>query len=334
LLLTVGACGSATATGTVPAGLETTSVTSNPGSQAISSSPTSTAGLPETVTASDIAITLNSVEATDGSTKFDLTIHLPTDIAQSAEPFVLGPIFATDVEVEGVSARTNDPRTSGPGHAPGQVNEPISLTYGPVTDPAKPLTLTLVRLRLSKTPTNPTTIQGPWVFQIAPQRDVAPSPSLQAPPAVSTLPTPRADGEIVLSFSQAQELASFTLVKPAWVPPYLTYRGVVVPEWNGAEPPGSLVEHIMFVFDPPNIYAQLSESSTYVPTAILGASTPTTKTIAGHSITRTDVTALNGTPMEYYRWQDQGTTFELTANITDPVTVDDLEHIIASMFDQ
>jgi hypothetical protein len=56
------------------------------------------------------------------------------------------------------------------------------------------------------------------------------------------------------------------------------------------------------------------------------------KTINGHPVTQT--TQRDGTvSLAYFFWQDQGTSFELTAELADPLTEQDVERVIASMLD-
>jgi hypothetical protein len=164
----------------------------------------------------------------------------------------------------------------------------------------------------------------------APQR-AQPSPT---PPFA--LPTPDADGQIVLTFEQARQITPFFVATPQWVPDYLTDQGVIVPEWQGAEPPGSLVQEIMLTYLNPEqrISVQITEEGEHVPRAFANAATPTTLTIAGQSVTRTDIVSGSETPIRDYLWQEHGTTFELTGTITDPLTEQDLEHMIASMIEQ
>ncbi|HEX7102557.1 MAG TPA: hypothetical protein VF201_07940 [Nitrolancea sp.] len=160
---------------------------------------------------------------------------------------------------------------------------------------------------------------------------VQPSPT---PPFA--LPTPDAGGQIVLTLDQARQIAPFFVTKPQWVPDYLTDQGIIVPEWQGAESAGSLVQEIMLTYlnAKQQISVQITEEGEHVPRAFASASTPTTMTIGGQSVTRTDIVAASGTPIRDYLWQEQGTTFELTGTVTDPLTEQDLEHMIASMIEQ
>ncbi len=168
------------------------------------------------------------------------------------------------------------------------------------------------------------------------------SPSTATRQAVTTptpstaLPTPNADGQTVLTFKQAQQLAPFYVTQPRWVPSVLVDEGIEVPQWQGAEPPGSPIQEIMLSYrgkDPGQmINVQITEELEHVPRGYSNASTPVAITIAGHSVTRTDIVAISGTLIKDYLWQQQGTTFELTGTIAGPLTEQDLEHMIASMF--
>ena len=172
---------------------------------------------------------------------------------------------------------------------------------------------------------------------------IAPSGATPQPSPTPTLPlalpTPDKYGQIILAFAQVQRLATFYVARSQWVPPYLADQGVMVPQWQGAEPPGSPFERIILAYGSSNpsqhYMVQISESSVGVHSSFGSqASTPTTVTIAGHRVTRTDITARSGAQVKKvadYLWQDQGTTFELAGDLSGPVTEQDLEHMVASM---
>ena len=57
-----------------------------------------------------------------------------------------------------------------------------------------------------------------------------------------------------------------------------------------------------------------------------------TLNLAGHDVSRTSTD--NSDDVVIFRWEDQGTTFLVRAKTATPVTVQDVEHMIASMLEQ
>ncbi|HET9016961.1 MAG TPA: hypothetical protein VFN57_15270 [Thermomicrobiaceae bacterium] len=158
----------------------------------------------------------------------------------------------------------------------------------------------------------------------------SPAPSPAATPAQ---PTPDALGSYAaLTFRQARLLAPFHLARPAWLPPYLVDRGIQV---QGP---------------PPGVHGPIQFATLYYGAAVTrqrdglqiiehpGANggspppgaTPSTLTIAGHSVTGAAWTT-NGVPILSLSWTDRGTSFTVLATMSAPLTEADVEHVIASM---
>ncbi len=174
--------------------------------------------------------------------------------------------------------------------------------------------------------------------------------------ANSALPTPDASGNILLStIDQAQQLAPFHVVQPTWVPSYLHDESIVAsvpnsteaqsstPATSTTQPTGAVQVVSLNFMGPwpksPAVTINELQQGTPLgpaggPSSGLGV-TSTTITIAGHPVTHSNWSITSaGPPSGYntkYVWTDQGTTFQLMALITDPVTEQDVERMIASM---
>ncbi len=172
----------------------------------------------------------------------------------------------------------------------------------------------------------------------APSGAVTPTRQAQASPSTSAaIPTPNANGVIVLTFPQAEQISPFYVAQPQWVPSYLQFDAVTV---GGANPPGTALtpDHIHFFtldYQPADGSHQyslqiLEHGGTF--TTSYGPGTPSTVTIAEHSVDR--FVSSTTIPLTYFTWQDQGTTFQITAQVAGPLTEQDVERMIASMLDQ
>lgn len=185
----------------------------------------------------------------------------------------------------------------------------------------------------------------------------------------SAAPSPDAAGQYSgLTFGQAQQLASFHLAQPAWLPPCLSVSGITAsipnltevqpnPPLAGSMPTPSVpatpvtgpVRVVRVSFSLPNSTMDASGTFTVVinelkqgiPLGLVeGQDTPDSTTtrlmIAGHSVTRKSwaVTAVypQSGPNAVYVWTNQGTAFQFAVSIMDwPVTELNVEHMIASM---
>ena len=173
------------------------------------------------------------------------------------------------------------------------------------------------------------------------------------------VPTPDASGQYHnLSFAQAQQIAPFHLVQPAWVPSYLHDESITASVTNSTEaqsstpaastaPPTGTVQVVSVNFmgpwpkSPAVTINELQQDTPLGPSggpnSGLGV-TSTTITIAGHPVMRSNWSITSAGPPSgsntKYVWTDQGTTFQLMALITEPVNEQDVEHMIASMVQQ
>jgi hypothetical protein len=175
------------------------------------------------------------------------------------------------------------------------------------------------------------------------------------------LPTPDASGQYNnLTFAQAQQFAQFPLVQPTWVPSYLHDERISASVPNRTEvlittptadatPPTGAVQVVSVIirgpsFEPPEPPAvtinELKQGTSLGPPWGPGpgsgpTTTTTTITIAGHPVTDTGwpivAVAPSPGPNNSFVWTDQGTTFQLLALVTGPLSVQDVEHMIASM---
>jgi hypothetical protein len=179
-----------------------------PTSQATPGTPTTASGLPETVTASGISVTLDLVDTTHSATRFNFSLRVPDDAVAQQFGNVLGPPPAKGITIDGMPVGPNDPFEDTADHGPGQPTMTFSLTYHSAFPANQAVTLTIPRLWM---PTQQ--VSGPWTFQISPEM-VAAQP----------LPTPASDVDrfIGVSVAEAQRLVAFPIVEPNPLPDVLT----------------------------------------------------------------------------------------------------------------
>ncbi len=162
------------------------------------------------------------------------------------------------------------------------------------------------------------------------------------------VPTPDASGQYHnLSFAQAQQIAPFHLVQPAWVPSYLVSNGIdarvrrtlETPNGTPAIQPASpeAIDSVSFAFGP-----RVRDNGAVVmiqetPDSVSFGSPPqdavmSTLMLVGQTITKFEYDS--NLPIAGYQWRDQGTGFELKAYLDGQLTEQDVEHMIASMLEQ
>jgi hypothetical protein len=187
------------------------------------------------------------------------------------------------------------------------------------------------------------TIPGPQVTEavfeqmvtsmIAPASTPA-TPQAQAP--VLAMPTPNDSGQIVVTFEQAKQLVSFHLAEPQWLPSYLVAQGI---RMESSAPPGTVpspeqIHNVFLGYGPPDRSQHYSlQILEHGGTFTVQLPNTTVMTIAGHLVTRSATTTDSGS-LVYFLWQEQGTSFQITAQIAGPLTEQDVEKVIASMITQ
>ena len=186
--------------------------------------------------------------------------------------------------------------------------------------------------------------------------------SMLAQGNVSSSPTPdRTNFRDGLTVAQAQPLVAFPIVKPNWTPNTISPSPSVMVNTVGAT--GSTKANLVFMsYDGPNP-EQATTSSAYITGVDLEETTATnlmptvdgntlhvkgiwgqdnaitlshwnqsSLSIGGVSVTKL-VTVQGNVPVTYYQWQQNGVYFLAYTTLNNPVTEQDIEHIIASMLD-
>jgi hypothetical protein len=137
-----------------------------------------------------------------------------------------------------------------------------------------------------------------------------------------------------MSFGQLQQVATFYVAQPSWLPSYLVVLGGdTAPKSDPGHPPIPIQGITLhYGSSDPNQHFSL-EIDEFVDGMDVQIPNPTTTTLnlSGHSISRT--TSADPNSVEIFRWQDQGTTFIIKARILNPLTEQDVERMIASMLD-
>ncbi len=295
---------------------------------------TTSPGLPMTVTTNGIAVTLESVEV-GPNTIFDFSVILPPDLAKEADLSIPSARPFSFLKVDGLTTGPNDPIVELGTHAIGSPIATFAAHYSNVPSPNQTITVTILRLPFTTTPSNPSTVEGPWKFVITP-----------AMIADHSLPTPNETGHYTgITFEQAQQLAPFTLAQPQWVPSYLVKQWIearALPQLefpNGtptlSSPSNPKLELVTLMYtlqdSTQNGLVAIQETGHSVQAGIPNDATQTTVTMAGLAITKSTFTM--AVPMAEYQWQMDGTYFDVSVHFAGPITEQDVEHMIASMID-
>ena len=154
--------------------------------------------------------------------------------------------------------------------------------------------------------------------------------------AVSVQATPNPSGSSSLTFEELQQIAPFYVAQPSWVPLYLIAQGGdTAPHSDPSHPPVP-IQSVVLYYGPAESNQHFSlEIDEFVDgrdIQIPGPTTTTTLNVSGYSVSRTSSDNPNSSVL--FRWQDQGTTFLIRAQIDGPLTEQDVEHMIASMLSQ
>lgn len=213
-----------------------------PGAIGSGATPAASSGLPMTVTAHGIAVTMEMVDPARSATRFHVSIALPAYAVGQPASFILGPAPANDVQVAGmnVSATTlhatqND--TTASNHvlfldypAPFPTNRTVTLTIKQLWLPAKPTSPAATPSDLARDTPVPVQMQavtGPWTFHLTPtmvatQPLPTPQSGMACAPFVGLSHTPKLDCYPPISATVAQRLVGFPIIEPTPLPAGLT----------------------------------------------------------------------------------------------------------------
>jgi hypothetical protein len=135
-----------------------------------------------------------------------------------------------------------------------------------------------------------------------------------------------------MTFDELQQTTTFYVVQPSWLPPYLVAQGGdTAPHSNPGHPPVPIQRitlHYVPLDSNKHFNLEIAESVDGMDVQVPNPTT-TTVTLSGHNISRTTSEDSNG--VEIFRWQEQGTTFVVTARMLARLTEQDVEQMITSM---
>lgn len=194
-------------------------------SGAIGSTTSTTAfGLPMTVTAHGIAVTLGLVDSTSSATRFHVNVALPAYAVGQPRGFILGQAPADDVQLVGMNASANDLHVSEADTTLSNVT--LWMDYPAPFPTHRTATLTIQQLWLPAEPTGATpapihnrVVKGPWVFHITPTAVAAqppPKPAASDGDCLDSGTISAADMDCYYGVSAplAQKLTGFPVTEP------------------------------------------------------------------------------------------------------------------------
>ncbi|MCO5178349.1 MAG: hypothetical protein M9890_15450 [Thermomicrobiales bacterium] len=117
-----------------------------------------------------VTIRLDNVDATQIQTELTFTVTLPDEAVESHVPDVLGPIFpGNQLKLDGIEPQTSGLNIQMKPHQTGETSLTMTLTLGPVTDPAQGATVTFANLPFALDEGGPVVVDGPWEFPLQPE---------------------------------------------------------------------------------------------------------------------------------------------------------------------
>ncbi len=300
--------------------------------------------LPMTVRANGIPVTLAAAWVGSTTTRLFFRVALPSDIAGASDILVRSADSSTLVEMSGLRAGTNDPVWQFSLHHAGDSTAMFSLEYGAVPAADQPVTITVLRLPFTATPSDPNTVQGPWTFTL--------SGANLAAQSIAMTNTNRQHAN--LSVRDAQALIDFPIVEPSPLPSVLARPdrlASAVTLLAGDAPSADLVRLFYPARnDGPNgVTVSETHLSITVPYVIrnelhvIGADgtpavlpagqwTQDSVSIAGLTVLKLNMLQRSVNSV-YYSWEQNGVFFVVTAEPDVQVTDAIVEQMIASMID-
>ncbi len=136
-----------------------------------------------------------------------------------------------------------------------------------------------------------------------------------------------------MTFEQLQQAVQFYVAQPKWVPAYLVaLGGDTAPHSDPSHPPVPIQGIALHdaAADPYQHFGlEIDEFMNGVDAQIHIPPLTSTMNLAGHDVSRTS--SANPNNVEIFKWQNNGTTFLIRAQIIAPLNEQDVEHMIASM---
>ncbi|MGA7671892.1 MAG: hypothetical protein WBW04_15800, partial [Nitrolancea sp.] len=304
------------------------------------STPT-TSGLPMTVTANGISVTLETVEV-GPNTIIGFSVKLPPELAAQSELSVQSHGSDPLLDVNGLPEGTKDPTFEIASHSPGNPVASFAAVYSTAAAQHATLTITLLSLPYVAAQSSTSTYDGPWTFVITPEMRATPSAS------------PNSSGYYDrISIAQAQQLVDFPIVEPSSLPSGLTHIDSDV--MAGKILPTSDTKADIVTLDYPTsdrtnaVTVSETKLSTAMPfvqkntlrlTSIDGTTaqvqlsqwTQTSVSIGGVDVTKLDTVQQESHAL-YYTWQQNGVYIAVSAQIKGQVTEAVLEQMVTSMID-